>query len=131
MVLLSLRPRAFRTRNPGRDAETDEARLGTISNAISMALADARRERDGLGQRMNLYYAQAASLLDNSPDYGKRNRTDEAAIGSAENSAARARRRISMSRSRSSKACWRKSTAPLPPMPSPAKASPEGGAADQ
>jgi hypothetical protein len=94
MVLLSLRPRAFRTRNPGRDAETDEARLGTISNAISMALADARRERDGLGQRMNLYYAQAASLLDNSPDYGKRNRTDEAAIGSAENSAARARRRV-------------------------------------
>src|SRR5690606_17631377 len=94
MVLPSLRPRAFRTRNPGRDAETDEARLGTISNAISMALADARRERDGLGQRMNLYYAQAASLLDNSPDYGKRNRTDEAAIGSAENSAARARRRV-------------------------------------
>src|SRR5215217_7657657 len=94
MVLLSLRPRAFRARNPGRDAETDEARLGTISNAISMALADARRERDGLGQRMSLYYAQAATLLDNSADYGRRDRIDEAAIGSAENSAARARQRV-------------------------------------
>lgn len=94
MVLLSLRPRAFRTRNPGRDAETDEARLGTISNAISMAVNDARRERDGLSQRMNLYYAQAATLLDNSPEYGKRERIDEAAIGSAENSAARARQRV-------------------------------------
>jgi hypothetical protein len=94
MVLLSLRPRAFRARNPGRDAETDEARLGTISNAISMALNDARRERDGLSQRMNLYYAQAATLLDNSPEYGKRDRIDEAAIGSAENSAARARQRV-------------------------------------
>lgn len=94
MVLLSLRPRAFRTRNPGRDAETDEARLGTISNAISMALNDARRERDGISQRMNMYYAQASSLLDNSPEYGKRERIDEAAIGSAENSAARARQRV-------------------------------------
>lgn len=94
MVLLSLRPRAFRARNPGRDAETDEARLGTISNAIAMALADARRERDGLGQRMSLYYAQAATLLDNSADYGRRDRVDEAAIGSAENSAARARQRV-------------------------------------
>lgn len=94
MVLLSLRPRAFRARNPGRDAETDEARLGTISNAISMALNDARRERDGLSQRMNLYYAQAATLLDNSPEYEKRDHIDEAAIGSAENSAARARQRV-------------------------------------
>ena len=94
MVLLSLRPRAFRTRNPGRDAETDEARLGTINNAMSMALADARRERDGISQRMNLYYAQAAALLDNSPEYGRRDRIDEAAIGSAENSAARARQRM-------------------------------------
>ena len=94
MVLLSLRPRAFRARNPGRDAETDEARLGTISNAISMALNDARRERDGLSPRMNLYYAQAATMLDNSVEYGKRDRIDEAAIGSAENSAARARQRV-------------------------------------
>ncbi|WP_193335584.1 hypothetical protein [Devosia beringensis] len=94
MVLLSLRPRAFRARNPGRDAETDEARFGTISNAIAMALADARRERDGLSQRMDFYYAQASTLLDNAAEYSKRDRIDEAAIGSAENSAARARQRV-------------------------------------
>ena len=94
MSLLSLRPRAFRTRNPGRDAETDEARFGTISNAISMALADARREREGLGQRVNFYYAQATSLLDNSDEYGKRDRADENAIGSAEHNAKRARQRM-------------------------------------
>lgn len=94
MVLLTLRPRAFRTRNPSRDTETDEARFGTVSNAISMALADARRERDGLSQRMNLHYAQAAALLDNSPEYGRRDRSDETAISSAESSAGRARRRL-------------------------------------
>lgn len=94
MSLLSLRPRAFRARNPGRDAETDEVRFSTISNAITMALADARRERDGLSQRMDLYYAQATTLLDNSPEYSRRDRIDEAAIGSAENSAARARQRL-------------------------------------
>ena len=94
MSLFPLRPRAFRTRNPGRDAETDEARFGTISNAIAMALADARRERDGLGQRVNFYYAQANSLLDNSDEYGKRDRADENAIGSSEHNASRARRRM-------------------------------------
>ncbi|SEQ42045.1 hypothetical protein SAMN05428969_3018 [Devosia sp. YR412] len=94
MALLSLRPRAFRTRNPGRDAETDEARFGTISNAVSMALADARREREGLGQRLNFYYAQAVNLMDNSGDYGRREREDEKAIGSAESNASRARQRI-------------------------------------
>ena len=94
MALLSLRPRAFRTRNPGRDSETDEARFGTISNAVSMALADARREREGLGQRLNFYYAQAATLMDNSAEYGRRERADERAIGSAESSASRARQRM-------------------------------------
>ena len=94
MALLSLRPRAFRTRNPGRDAETDDARFGTISNAISMALADARRERDGLSQRLNFYYAQAVSVMDNSPEYGRRDRSDEKAIGSAEGNASRARSRL-------------------------------------
>lgn len=94
MALLSLRPRAFRTRNPGRDAETDDARFGTISNAVSMALADARREREGLGQRLNFYYAQAVSVMDNSPEYGRRERADEKTIGSAEGNASRARQRL-------------------------------------
>lgn len=94
MKMFTMRPRAFRSRNPGRDAETDEARFGTISNAIAMALADARRERDGLGQRMNFYYAQAATLMDNSADYGKRDPLDEGAIGSAERNGSRARQRM-------------------------------------
>ena len=42
MKMFTMRPRAFRSRNPGRDAETDEARFGTISNAIVVGLsADA------------------------------------------------------------------------------------------
>lgn len=94
MPLLSFRPHAFRTRNLGRDAETDEARFGTIRNAISMALADARREREGLSQRLDFYHAQAATLMDNSGDYGKRERADEAAIGTAGRNSARARQRI-------------------------------------
>lgn len=94
MSFLSIRPRAFRTRNPGRDAETDEARFSTISNAIAMALADARREREGLGLRVNFYHAQASSLLDNSGEYGKRDQADENAIGSAEQNAKRARLRM-------------------------------------
>lgn len=94
MSLLSLRPRAFRTRNPGRDAETDEARMGTVSNAISMALEDARRERDGLSQRLDFYHAQAATLMDNSGEYGRRDSADEVAITAAGQNAARARQRI-------------------------------------
>ena len=76
MAILSLRPGAFRTRNPGRDAETDQARMETVRNAILMALADARRERDGLKQRMSMYYAQAATMLDTSEEYGMRAAAD-------------------------------------------------------
>lgn len=94
MAILSLRPGAFRTRNPGRDAETDQARVETVRNAILMALADARREREGLTQRMGMYYAQAATMLDTSEDYGTRAAADEAVIRSAEQSAASARKRV-------------------------------------
>jgi hypothetical protein len=94
MSLFPVRPRAFRTRNACRDAETDEARFGTIRNAISMAITDARRERDGLSQRLNFYYAQATSLMDNSGDYGKRERVDEATIDNAGKNATSARRRL-------------------------------------
>ncbi|MHA6730290.1 hypothetical protein [Devosia sp. A369] len=94
MSLFFLRPRAFRTRNSGRDAETDEARFGTIRNAIAMALADARRERDGLSQRLDFYYAQATTLMDNSGEYGQREGADEAAIDTAGQNASRARQRI-------------------------------------
>ncbi|CDP53702.1 hypothetical protein [Devosia sp. DBB001] len=94
MVLLTLRPRAFRTRNPGRDAETDSARFETIRNAISMALEDARRERDGLQQRIDMHYAQAATVLDNSDDYAARDPHDEAMIRSAEQNASNGRKRL-------------------------------------
>lgn len=94
MAILSLRPKAFRTRNPGRDAETDQVRIETVSNAITMALADARRERDGLQQRLELYDARAATMLDNAASYGRRSEKDEAEISSAEQNAASARARI-------------------------------------
>ncbi|KRA97488.1 hypothetical protein ASD83_10160 [Devosia sp. Root685] len=94
MAILSLRPGAFRTRNPGRDAETDQARTETVRNAILMALADARRERDGLKQRMSMYYAQAATMLDTSEEYGTRAAADEAVIRTAEQSASNARKRV-------------------------------------
>jgi hypothetical protein len=94
MTILSLRPRAFRTRNTTRDAETDEARISTVRNAISMALGDARHERDGLGQRLELYYAKAAVVLDSSGEYGERDYADESTIGTAEQNAARARQRL-------------------------------------
>ena len=94
MAILSLRPRAFRSRNPGRDAETDQVRTETVRNAILMALSDARREQDGLKQRMGMYYAQAATMLDASGDYGSRDAAEETAIRSAEQGAANARRRM-------------------------------------
>jgi hypothetical protein len=94
MVLLMLRPRAFRTRNPGRDAETDAARFETIRDAIAMALQDARRERDGLQQRIDMHYAQAVSVLDNSADYASRDPRDEAVIRSAEQHASNGRKRL-------------------------------------
>lgn len=94
MTILSLRPRAFRTRNTTRDAETDEARIGTVRNAISMALGDARHERDGLGQRLELYYAKASAVMDSAGDYGERDYADEQTVGTAEQNAARARQRL-------------------------------------
>lgn len=94
MSILSLRPKAFRTRNPGRDAETDQVRLETVRNAITMALADARRERDGLQQRLEMYHARAATMLDNTTSYGRRSVADEMEITSAEQNAVAARARL-------------------------------------
>lgn len=94
MAILSLRPRAFRSRNTGRDAETDAARFQTVRGAITMALNDARRERDGLQKRIDMYYAKAASIMESSGEYGSRDLEDEAQIGSAEQNAANGRRRV-------------------------------------
>ena len=92
--ILSLRPRLFRTRNPARDANTDLDRLMTVRRSIADALAAASRERQGLQQRVDVYYAQATNLLDNSGDYGARSDEDEQSIREAEANAAQATSRI-------------------------------------
>jgi len=92
--IFSLRPKLFRTRDPARDANTDLDRMMTIRRAFSDAIADAKRERQGLQQRVDVHYAQATSLLDNSAEYGVRSDEDERSISEAEANAARATARI-------------------------------------
>ncbi|WDR03538.1 hypothetical protein PSQ19_05455 [Devosia algicola] len=92
--MLSWRPKVFRTRNPDRDANTDMDRMMTVRRAIEDAIVSARRERQGLQQRLDVSYAQASNLLDNSGDYGARSSEDEQSILDAEANAAAAKRRI-------------------------------------
>ena len=92
--ILSLRPRLFRTRDPARDANTDMERLMMVRRAIADAIADATNERQGLRQRVDMHYARATSLLDNSGEYGQRSDADERSIAEAETNAARATARI-------------------------------------
>lgn len=92
--ILSLGTRMFRTRNPARDAGTDMDRFMTVRRSIGVALESATRERQGLQQRVDVYYAQATSLLDNSAEFGLRSDRDEDAIQDAEANAATASRRI-------------------------------------
>jgi len=92
---LSLRPRLFRTRNPGRDAHTDLDRLMTVRRSIVAAMESAESERQGLRQRLDVYHAQATSLIDNSAGYATRDSTEENAIAEAERNAAAAAARIS------------------------------------
>lgn len=93
-LTLSLRPRLFRTRNPARDANTDLDRLMSVRRSIVAAIDSATRERQGLRQRLDVYYAQATSLLDNSAEYDRRSNEDESAIREAESNAAAANSRI-------------------------------------
>lgn len=93
-LTLSLRPRLFRTRNPARDANTDLDRLMTVRRSIVAAMEGATSERQGLRQRLDVYYAQATSLIDNSGDYEMRSQEDENAILEAERNAAAATTRI-------------------------------------
>lgn len=94
MSILSLLPRSFRTRDAARDMQTDANRFGAVRAALEEAAASARRERAGLQRRLELYHAQASSLIDVTGDYGARDSEDEAAITSAEASAERARVRL-------------------------------------
>lgn len=92
--ILTMGARMFRTRSPERDANTDLDRFMTVRRSIAAAIEGATRERDGLQRRVDVYYAQATSLLDNSPEFGERNEDDEEAIRQAEENAAAATRRI-------------------------------------
>jgi chromosome segregation ATPase len=92
--ILSLRPRLFQTRNTARDTHTDLDRLMRVRRSIADAIEDAGRERRGLQQRLDVYYAQAANMLDNSSEYGARSPEDEKVIVDAEANAAAANQRI-------------------------------------
>ncbi len=87
-------PLLFRSRSAGRDARNDRERLSPVRTAVAAALESASRERAGLQRRLDAYCMQAASLVDNSPDYPERSRRDEHAIAEAERQMARVRRRL-------------------------------------
>lgn len=92
--ILSLTPRMFRTRNPARDQQTDLERMTLVRSALEEVIASAEREHAGLQQRIDAYYAQAATVLDNSGAYGDRSSEDEEIIRTAEGNAAAATARV-------------------------------------
>ena len=91
--ILNLVPRMFRTRNPARDATTDRDRLLTVRAAIVAAIESATRERDGLQQRVDDYYASASHILDQA-SFEDRPAGDEQAVRDAEQHGAAGLRRI-------------------------------------
>jgi hypothetical protein len=91
--ILSFVPRMFRTRDPSRDAGTDRDRLLSVRVAIVGAIESATRERDGLQQRVEDYYASASHILDQA-DFEDRPAADEQAVREAERQGAAGLRRI-------------------------------------
>ncbi|WP_240232141.1 hypothetical protein [Devosia lacusdianchii] len=91
--IFSVRP-LFRSRNPARNYNTDLDRLMTIKRSVEAGVASAISERDGLQRRVDLYYAQATNLLDNSGEFGERSSADESSIKLAERNAGQATQRI-------------------------------------
>lgn len=92
--ILSVGNRLFRTRDASRDASTDRDRFMTVRRSLLAAIDGAQREREGLQTRLDVYYAQATNLIDNSGEFGNRSPEDEGAIEEAERNAAAARLRI-------------------------------------
>ena len=92
--IFSLRPSLFRSRNPARNYNTDLERLTAVKQSVEQAIASTVSERDGLRRRVDLYYAQAASLLDNTAEFGARSNDDEASITLAERNASEATQRV-------------------------------------
>ena len=60
--------RNFKARSSDRDAETDQARVGSILEAIDHALHDAEQEQSGLSRRVEDVLARAAVTLGNGTD---------------------------------------------------------------
>ena len=60
--------RGFRARSAERDAETDQARAGSILGAIEQALDAAQREHAGLNRRVEDVLARAAVTMGNGAD---------------------------------------------------------------
>jgi len=58
----------FKSRSPGRDAETDRARVGAILDAIKQALSEATTEHTGLKTRIDDVLARAAVTVGNDTD---------------------------------------------------------------
>jgi hypothetical protein len=58
----------FRARSPERDAEQDQARIGSIVAAIENALQSAQREQSGLNRRVEDVLARAAVTIGNGTD---------------------------------------------------------------
>ncbi len=85
--------RLFRTRSPDRDASTDRDRMMNVRAAVVAAIESATRERDGLKQRVDDYYAAASHILDQA-EFGERSARDEQAIVEAERHGSAGLRRI-------------------------------------
>jgi hypothetical protein len=60
--------RDFRARAPGRDAETDRARVESILLAIEASLTAAEAEQSGLSRRVEDVLARAAVTIGNDSD---------------------------------------------------------------
>jgi len=91
--ILSFASRVFRTRDPARDAATDRDRLMSIRATIVAAIDSATRERDGLRQRVDAYFASASHILDQA-EFEERPAADETAIVEAERQGSAGLRRI-------------------------------------
>jgi hypothetical protein len=55
----------FRLRSSGRDQNADARRLSSIERALSLAIADANSEKEGLQRRLNSARHKASALLGN------------------------------------------------------------------
>jgi hypothetical protein len=62
---------SFRTRNPERDRRSDATRLQGIKQAISEAVVEAERDRDGFRRRYKDASVNAAFLFENMENEGE------------------------------------------------------------